>query len=185
MFSEQLGRSSSFIMWETWILGLESLLTSHGVLNKPLLWGFLHLEKAEWCTLRSKKSYYRENCSYCEVQDLTSHLGDSAEDVEGRACPSKGSWRYVVAFPLSKEAVCSGIWCAIHWVSHLPVRRAVAFLFLPRSCECGSIPYYWGLTSIDHLMIPAIHCGPTNSLRQKEIKEKMDQCFPEERVAAA
>ena len=69
-------------------------------------------------------------------------------------------------------------------MAHSPVRRAVAFLFLPRSCECGNIPCYWGLTGIDHLMIPAIHCGPTNSLRQKEIKEKMDQCFSEERVAA-
>lgn len=104
------------------------------------------------------------------------HLGDSTEDMEGRACPLKVLRGRRVAFPLRKETACNGVWCTISWV-----RRAIVLLLLPQSCECENIPYYYGLTSIDHLIIPAIHCGPTNSLGQKEIKGKMDQCFSKEK----
>ena len=109
------------------------------------------------------------------------HLGDSTEDTEGRACPPKGLRGCRVAFPLRKEAACNGVWCTISWVAHLPVRRAIVSLLLPQPCECENIPYYYGLISVDPLIIPAIHCGPTNSLGQKEIKGKMDQCFSKEK----
>lgn len=94
------------------------------------------------------------------VSHVPRYCGDS-KDTEGKSCPLMALWRCSITFPWDKEAECNGVGYTIARVAHLPVRKAIVLFLPPLSCECEKITYSCRFTSIDHLIIPAIHCWLT------------------------
>lgn len=143
------------------------LLTRHAILSKSLnISDFLHLLEAKWLedkqanlcefTLRTKRRYYWENC-YWEVKAMYQSLGRFKGYRGEEILSTQGFVKVQCCFSQDAGAECNGVGYTIAWVVHLPVRKTIVFFLLPKSCECEKIPYYCRLTSIDQLIIPAIH----------------------------
>lgn len=112
------------------------------------------------------------------VQDSTWSLWRFRGWARGESLSNQGFWGFRVAFPLEERGWV--YWSLVHHSLRCQWEGQLSYCFFP-------ILWMWkhsllcGLTSIDHLIIPVIHHGPTNSLGKEEIKGKMDQCFSKEK----